>query len=42
MVNRFEHKEAIQVIFRKSMDLIICSILNNNNNKNINNGNDNI
>ena len=27
-----EHKEEIQVIFHKSMDLLISSIINNNNN----------
>ena len=32
-----EHKQEIQVIFHKSMNLLISSILNNNNNNNNNN-----
>jgi hypothetical protein len=30
--NSIELKEEIQIIFRKSIDLLISSILNNNNN----------
>ena len=39
-----EHKEEIQVIFPESMDLLISSILNDNdiNNNNNNNNNNNI
>ena len=34
-----EHKEEIQVIFHKSMDLLIYGILSDNNNNNNNNNN---
>ena len=36
-----EHKEVIQIIFHKSMNLIISSILNINNNDNNNYDNNN-